>query len=85
MNQRLQHVTGVTIAALFLAMGSLVLAQEQKPFSPALEQLRETVSERLQTVADKLGLTLRQEARKRRITSNVKPFIGTLRVTNPVR
>jgi hypothetical protein len=30
-------------------------------------------------------LTLRQEARKRRITSNVKPFIGTLRVTNPVR
>ena len=30
-------------------------------------------------------LTLRQEARKRRITSNVKPFIETLRVTNPVR
>ena len=29
--------------------------------------------------------TLRQEARKRRIISNVKPFIGTLRVTNPVR
>ena len=35
--------------------------------------------------AAELGLTLRQEARKRRITSNVKPFIGTLRVTNPVR
>jgi hypothetical protein len=30
-------------------------------------------------------LTLRQEARERRIISNVKPFIGTLRVTNPVR
>lgn len=29
--------------------------------------------------------SLRQEARKRRITSNVKPFIGTLRVTNPAR
>ena len=31
-----------------------------------------------------LGLTLRQEARERRIV-NVKPFIETLRVTNPVR
>ncbi len=30
-------------------------------------------------------VSLRQEARKRRITSNVKPFNGTLRVTNPVR
>ena len=30
-------------------------------------------------------LTLRQEARERRIISNVKPFIETLRVTNPVR
>ena len=28
---------------------------------------------------------LAQEARERRIISNVKPFIGTLRVTNPVR
>jgi hypothetical protein len=28
---------------------------------------------------------LRQEARERRIISNVKPFIETLRVTNPVR
>jgi hypothetical protein len=60
MNVRKQHVTGLTFAALFLATGSLVLAQEQKPFSPALEQLRETVSERLQTVADKLGLTPEQ-------------------------
>src|SRR5271157_3464528 len=31
------------------------------------------------------SLTLRQEARERRIISNVKPFIETLRVTNPVR
>ncbi len=60
MNVRKQHVTGLTFAALFLATGSLVLAQEQKPFSPALEQLRETVSDRIQTVADKLGLTPEQ-------------------------
>ena len=31
-----------------------------------------------------IGLTLRQEARERRI-STVKPFIETLRVTNPAR
>ena len=35
MNLRKQHVTGLTIAALFLATGSLIHAQEQKPFSPA--------------------------------------------------
>jgi hypothetical protein len=32
-----------------------------------------------------LAASLRQEARERRIVTNVKPFIGTLRVTNPVR
>jgi hypothetical protein len=31
------------------------------------------------------SLTLRQEAQERRIASNLKPFAGTLRVTNPVR
>jgi hypothetical protein len=31
------------------------------------------------------SLTLRQEARERRIVLDVKPFEGTLRVTNPVR
>ena len=62
---RKQHVTGFTIAALFLATGNLIHAQEQKPFSPALEQLRETVSERLQTVADQLGLTPEQRTKIR--------------------
>src|SRR6516162_4094258 len=65
MNLRKQHVTGLTLAALFLATGSLVLAQEEKPFSPALEQLRETVPERLQTVADRLGLTPEQRTKIR--------------------
>src|SRR6516165_6435152 len=65
MNLRKQQLTGLTIAGLFLATGSLVPAQEQKPFSPALEQLRETVSERLQTVADQLGLTTEQRAKIR--------------------
>ena len=60
-----QRVTGVTCAALFLATGSLVVAQEQQAISPALEQLRETVSERLQTVADTLGLTPEQRTKIR--------------------
>jgi Spy/CpxP family protein refolding chaperone len=65
MNLRKQCMGGLTVAALFLATGSLVLAQEQKPFSPALEQLRETVSERLQSVADQLGLTPEQRTKIR--------------------
>ena len=65
MNLRKQHAIGLAIAALVLAMGGRVPAQEQKPFSPALEQLRETVSERLQTVADQLGLTTEQRTKIR--------------------
>jgi Spy/CpxP family protein refolding chaperone len=65
MNLRKQHVTGLTIAALVLATGRQIPAQEQKPFSPALEQLRATVSERLQTVADQLGLTPEQRTKIR--------------------
>ena len=65
MNLRKQHAIGWAIAALVLATGSRVPAQEQKPFSPALEQLRETVSERLQTVADTLGLTPEQRTKIR--------------------
>jgi Spy/CpxP family protein refolding chaperone len=43
----------------------LVPAQERKPFSPALEQLRETVSERLHSVADQLALTPEQRTKIR--------------------
>jgi Spy/CpxP family protein refolding chaperone len=65
MNLRKQHAIGWAIAALVLATGGRVAAQEQKPFSPALEQLRETVAERLQTVADTLGLTDEQRTKIR--------------------
>jgi Spy/CpxP family protein refolding chaperone len=65
MNLRKPHAIGLAIAALVLATGGRVPAQEQKPFSPALEQLRETVSERLQTVADQLGLTPEQRTKIR--------------------
>jgi Spy/CpxP family protein refolding chaperone len=65
MNLRKQHAIGLAIAALVLATGSRVPAQEPRPFSPALEQLRETVSERLQAVADQLGLTPEQRTKLR--------------------
>jgi Spy/CpxP family protein refolding chaperone len=65
MNLKKQHAIGLAIAALVLATGSRVPAQEQKPFSPAVEQLRETVAERLQTMADQLGLTTEQRTKIR--------------------
>jgi Spy/CpxP family protein refolding chaperone len=65
MNLRKQHMTGLAIAALFLVTGSQIPAQEQRPFSPALEQLRTTVSERLQAVADQIGLTPEQRTKIR--------------------
>ena len=83
MNLRKQHVTGVTFAALFLATGSLVLAQEQKPFSPALEQLRETVSERLQTVADRLELTSEQRTKIREAHAAFADKFQALRTRAP--
>ena len=36
-------------------------------------------------LARKDALTSREEARERRIVTTVKPFAGTLRVTNPAR
>jgi hypothetical protein len=45
----------------------------------AANRLRHTAGPR------KTDLTLRQEARERRIDTIVRPFAGTLRVTNPVR
>jgi Spy/CpxP family protein refolding chaperone len=79
MSLRKQHVTGLAIAALFLATGSQIPAQEQKPFSPALEQLRETVSERLHTVADQLGLTSEQRTKIREAHAAFADKFQTLR------
>src|SRR5208337_971702 len=50
---------------------------------PVVNPKRRELDRRKRSVKSKL--TLRQEARERRIISNVKPFIETLRVTNPVR
>jgi Spy/CpxP family protein refolding chaperone len=79
MNMRKRLVIGFALPALFLAAASLVLAQEQKPISPALEQLRETVSERLQAAADKLGLTADQRTKIKEAHAAVADKIQTLR------
>ena len=65
MNMRRQLLRGLALAYLFLGANHLVRAQEERRFSPDLEQLRETVSERLEAVADKLGLTDEQKTKIR--------------------
>ena len=67
MNLRKQYAIGLAVAAIILATGGRIPAKEQKPFSPALERLRETVAERLQGVADRLGLTDEQRGKIREI------------------
>ena len=57
MSMRRQLLSGLALATLSLGAINMVRAQEERRFSPDLEQLRETVSDRLQAVADKLGLT----------------------------
>lgn len=57
MSMRRQLLSGLALATLSLGAINMVRAQEERCFSPDLEQLRDTVSDRLQAVADKLGLT----------------------------
>jgi Spy/CpxP family protein refolding chaperone len=79
MSLRKHLVSGLAFSALFLTTGSFVFAQEPKPFSPALEQLRETVSERVQTVADNLGLTPEQRTKIREAHTAFADKFQTLR------
>jgi Spy/CpxP family protein refolding chaperone len=61
--------TASTLALATILAAGVARAQEQEGtrLSPALEQLRETVSDRLHTAADDLGLTAEQRDRIRRI------------------
>src|SRR5580698_4743317 len=65
MSIRRHLVTGFALGALVLSAGTGLRAQEEPRFSPNLEQLRETVSDRLAAVADKLGLTDEQKTKIR--------------------
>jgi Spy/CpxP family protein refolding chaperone len=57
MSMRRQQLIGLAFGLVLLGTGNLLRAQEGRQFSPDLEQLRESISERLQAVGDKLGLT----------------------------
>lgn len=65
MRMRKHLLAGLALGAFVLGAGNLLRAQEEPRLTPDLEQLRETVSERLQAVADKLGLTDEQKTKIR--------------------
>jgi len=60
---RMRNVTALALASMLA--GGIARAQDQRAtrLSPALEQLRETVADRLQSAADELGLTAEQRAK----------------------
>ena len=65
MSMRRQMLTGLALGAIVLGAGNLLRAQEEPRFRPDLEQMRETVCERLEAVADKLGLSDEQKTKVR--------------------
>jgi Spy/CpxP family protein refolding chaperone len=65
MRMRTKVLTGLVLGTFVLGAGNRLRAQEEPRFTPDLEQLRETVSERLEAVADKLGVTDEQKTKIR--------------------
>jgi Spy/CpxP family protein refolding chaperone len=64
---RTRNATALALATILVAGVARAQEQEGTRLSPALEQLRETVSDRLHTAADDLGLTADQRAKIREI------------------
>jgi Spy/CpxP family protein refolding chaperone len=81
MSLRKQHLIVLALVALFLGSGTPARAQvqEEKRLSPALDQLRETLADRLQAVADKLGLTAEQRDKIREAHTAFTDKYQTLR------
>ena len=65
MTLRRRLLSGLALGVLVISAGNLLYAQEEPRFSPDLEQLRETVADRLSAVADKLGLSDEQKTKIR--------------------
>jgi Spy/CpxP family protein refolding chaperone len=69
----MRNVTALALAAILA--GGIARAQDQDQdqdqgetrLSPALEQLRETVADRLESAADRLGLTAEQREKIRQV------------------
>ena len=66
---RMRNATALALATMLA--GGIARAQDQDQeetrLSPALEQLRETVADRLESAADELGLTAEQREKVRQI------------------
>ncbi len=58
-------MTVLVFGTLVLGAGTLLKAQEEPRYNPDLEQLCETVCERIQAVGDKVGLTDEQKTKIR--------------------
>jgi Spy/CpxP family protein refolding chaperone len=65
MRMRRKLFTGLALGTLVLGAGTLLRAQEEPRFCPDLEQLCETVCERIGAIADKVGLTDEQKTKIR--------------------
>jgi len=65
MSMRRQWLTGLALGTLVVGVGTLLRAQEEPRFSPDLEQLCETVCDRIESIADKVGLSDEQKTKVR--------------------
>jgi Spy/CpxP family protein refolding chaperone len=65
MSMKSQILTGLALGAFVLVAGAVLQAQEEPRFNPDLEQLCETVCERIQAVGDKVGLSDEQKTKIR--------------------
>jgi Spy/CpxP family protein refolding chaperone len=65
MRKRRELFRGLAVSVLLFGAANLALAQEETRYSPDLEQLRSRVSDRLEAVAEKLGLSDEQKTKIR--------------------
>jgi Spy/CpxP family protein refolding chaperone len=65
-----KHMIVIALLALVTSVGIRASAQEQKVLRPEVDQLSQTVSERLEAVAEKLGLSADQQAKIRQATES---------------
>src|SRR5262245_11689732 len=65
MNTRTHSVVVVAALSLVLSVGNCARAQEQRVLRPEVEQLTQTVAEKIQAFAEKLGLSDEQRTKIR--------------------
>jgi Spy/CpxP family protein refolding chaperone len=76
---RTRSATALALASILVAGVARAQEQERTRLSPALEQMRETVCDRLESKADVLGLTPEQRDKIRQIHAGFAPKCQALR------